>query len=169
MAVGFDSILGAPSATPPPTAIPTPRTTPINPAQERSRSGAEQRAKDQSKDSAEFRASLDSVAPTSTTVDAIAEVQARRFRRQVEAEKNARNEKLPTRGPTELAADEGERLYAAAQKRTAASQQTERPDEAELVIPSSHEFLAAASRYAERFLSVANAYAKPGESLEISA
>jgi len=172
MAIGIDSVLSSNAATPPPVAIPPTRTPPINPAQARARSGSEQRSNDQSKGSPEFRAELASVAGVPGEVDVLAEVQARRAQRQAAAEKNVRSEKLPAQESTVLAADEGQRLYAAklaAPKQDVSSTPEETPDEAALPRAMSSEFYQAASRYAERFFSVAGASAKHGESLEISA
>jgi hypothetical protein len=175
MVVGVDSILSSSGAvTPPANPIPQLRQVPINPAQDRARSGAERRAKDQGQGNSEFRTTLDSVAATSTPpapIDPLVEVQSRRAQRQAAAEKNVRGEKRPAQGPAELAADEGERLYAANQaaKKREGVENAAPSDEPALPVQMSTEFYQAASRYAERFFSTAGAYAKPGESLELSA
>jgi len=164
MIVGFDSAAII-TATPPPNPIPPRRDTAIQAPPER-HSGAERRSGEQAKDKPSFRAMLEAVADASTRSLAD-DLQARRAQRAAAAQDNARIEKRPSDAPTELSADEGERLYAerlAAQKRAGVADAGEA---APLKVPSSPEFFLAAARYAERLL--AAAYARPGESLELSA
>jgi|GEM_PF-5761067 len=156
MVVGIESTIPNTATTTPPNPIPQPQRTSINPAQNRSAGDRRSSDKNQNQNT-EFRATLDAV----DTEKFAAEValNARRALREAAAAKAVRSEKRPVSQPVELAADESERLYAARQPADA------RP----LNIPSSPEFITAASKYAERFFSVRGALSKPGESLELSA
>ena len=115
-----------------------------------------------------FAASLNEAGAAPEKFSPEYQAQVRKAERAAAAQILARAEKRPASAPPEIAAEEGERLFVA---RMAAA--TREPDSAEnaeaLKVPSSNEFIQAASKYADRFFSVTNAYSKPGESLELSA
>lgn len=172
MVTGLDAVSTQTVASSPATAIPPTRPTTIQPGTERGRFN-DRRQKDQSQGGESFRSSLEQVENKASQF--IAEVQARRAERKVDDEKIVRAEKRPTTAPAELPVLDRADLYAEAQalqlRAAVTSKQadtTKSVDEGAYV-PSSPEFMIAASRYAERFFSVAGSYAKPGDSLELSA
>jgi hypothetical protein len=115
-----------------------------------------------------FSAALNEVGATAEKISPEYQAQVRKAERAAAAQILARAEKRPASAPPEIAAEEGERLYVARM-----AEATRQPDNSEkpetLKVPSSNEFIQAASKYADRFFSVTKAYSKPGESLELSA
>lgn len=155
MPVGFDPNAMSNTVPPPQTSV-QPRPIPLQTPTARPKAG-DKRQQNNSNPGPSFRATLATV----TGADAFAaEAQARKIARAIEAQRAARAEKRPDPGPAELSADEGVDLLTQAPSQQARGA---------VVVPSSQEFLAAASRYAERFFAGKGAYARPGESLELSA
>lgn len=157
MAIGID-----PSVTPhitPPQSTPAPRPIPIQSPGAREKSGADRRQQDKTKGGETFRAALDEI--STKAEELFAEAQARRAARAGAAQTQPRAEKLPTAEPAEVAGTDGAELYAQTQSRAAGSEK--------VFVPSSQEFYAAASRYAERVFRDSSAYAKPGDSVELTA
>lgn len=157
MPVGFDPNAIS-STTPPPQTVVQPRSIPIQAPGARPKTG-DSRQQDKSKDNASFRASLEQVASAESFA---AEAQARKIARAIDAQRSARAEKRPDPTPAEVTAGEGADLFAETVSHQARTTGGVR-------VPSSQEFVTAASRYAERFFSVKGAYAKTGESVELSA
>jgi len=155
MVVGIEGTIPNTATTSPPNPIPQSPIPRVNPAQDR-RAGDRRSSDKDSQGKSEFKAALDAV--NNEKFAAEVALNARRALREAAAAKT-RTEKRPAIQPVELGAEESERLYAATQAVAA------KP----LNIPSSPEFITAASKYAERFFSVKGALSKPGESLELSA
>jgi hypothetical protein len=155
MVVGIEGAIPNTATTTPPNPIPQTPGPRVSPAQDRRAGGRRSGDKD-SQGQPEFKAALDAV--NNEKFAAEVALNARRVLREAAAAK-ARSEKRPVAQPVELGSEESERLYAATQSAAA------KP----LNIPSSPEFISAASKYAERFFSVKGALSKPGESLELSA
>ena len=168
MAVGIDSVANSNAVSPPTNSIPVGRQAPIHPGTDRARSNDRQQ-KDQAKNGASFQAELEAVETAAEKF--VADVSARRAERKSSStEKPLRVEKRPQDAPAEVSADEGADLFVQAQARTATAPQRRSTDDGfKGHIPASHEFMVAASRYAERVFAQGGAYAKPGESLELTA
>jgi hypothetical protein len=173
MVANIDSIANSGAVSPPTQSIPNIRQTPIQPGTDRARSNDRQQ-KDQAKGGAAFRAELGAV--ESAAEKFVADVSARRAERKAAIqEKPVRAEKRPQDASVELDANEGERLFVEAQS-VAARAMPETPQRRSTDagyqghIPSSNEFMVAASRYAERVLTQGGSnIAKPGDSLELTA
>ncbi len=173
MVANIDSIVNSGAISSPSQSIPNVRQTPIQPGADRARSNDRQQ-KDQAKGGAAFRAELGAV--ESAAEKFVADVSARRAERKATIqEKPVRAEKRPDTS-VQLDADEGERLFVQAQSAAAARTAPETPQRRSTDagyqghIPSSNEFMVAASRYAERVFAQADSkFAKPGESLELTA
>jgi hypothetical protein len=168
MIVGFDSVSIATS--PPVSGVVQPRPTPIQPNLERQPAGQQGRQQNPSNDKdTEFRAALDAATAADGGVDA-----SRRFAAAAGAADTVafvRPEKLPPTGPANFSAADGVDLYAEVRTQLNAAVRglsAAGPD-VNLFSPSTQEFVQAASKYAERFLSVAGHLAKPGETLELKA
>ncbi|MBL8628841.1 MAG: hypothetical protein JNM81_04385 [Rhodospirillaceae bacterium] len=172
MVVSIDSVANSGAVSPPSHPIPNIRQTPIQPGTDRARSNDRQQ-KDQANGGTAFRAELDAV--ESAAEKFAAEVSARRAERKAAAQdKSARTEKRPDPNPAEVDAADSADLFArtqGVQARSSNAQSNNNTDAADgpTHIPASHEFLLAASRYAERVFAQGGAYAKPGESLELTA
>jgi hypothetical protein len=170
MIVGFDPVSMATS--PPAPGVVQPRPTPVQPNVERERSGQNSRQKDQGRDKGTaFRAALD--AATAADPGQSTPGPHTLFSGHTESDVAAftRPEKLPLQGPANFSAADGEDLYAEVRTQLNAAVRglSETAADTGVFSPATQEFVAAAAKYAERFLSVAGQLAKPGESLELRA
>ncbi|MDX2144240.1 MAG: hypothetical protein SFV19_12865 [Rhodospirillaceae bacterium] len=169
MIVGFDSVSIATS--PPAPGVAQPRPTPIQPNVERQRSGQQGRQQNPNKDKGtEFRAALDAATSADAGLNS-----SQRFTATSDKAANVvefvRPEKLPQQGPADISAADGADLYAEVrtQLNAAVKGLSETGPDVTLFSPTTQEFVQAASKYAERFFSVAGNLAKPGETLELKA
>ena len=168
MVTGIENIIPNSTAVTPPTAVPPTQRPTINPAQDR-RTGDDRRDREPGQEQSTFKAALNTATGVGEKFAADASLNARKAIRQAAAAKLVRADKQPKRGSIELGADESERLYAQRQAERARTKRDDIEQDAPVVVPSSPEFIEAASRYAERFFSVKGPLAKPGESLELTA